>query len=494
MKKPTYRRSRSLLIRGTNSRIPYRELRDYYQSENNYRSGHVTKSEATRQYCRRLQNMTREFENFTNENFAYVDVANGHLDSNSGQIDVEINQHNAFETEQNLSLCENSGSNIHEYSKSSRRNTVNDNSSSDFALNNEVRSEKERHSLRNDISTDNTNSFDAIRQHVTQNEDSCTCCDNVCFYYSLHQKRKRRSNDSNYNSKRRPPLVYEDPRSDNALPMSIIGLVILIIYLILGMIVFHGVEQNGAVRVTSENDFLLFDFIQEWLERTYNSEFANVTEFLAGALQQLRQNSTELEKFWESKLGKETIWTWPNALFYSFTVITTIGYGNIVPTTAFGKALTIFYGIFGIPLFFSVVSYWGEIVHQLLVKFEKVFLLWSKTLAKSIPTHIRKVIVIFLFLIVFYGLFVLVAACLIDIFRHDEMDFVTSCYFCYVTITSIGFGDYTLLTYDATFTTWLSYIGFMFYVFLSAVGLAGVVIFRVYSCSENYILLADEVS
>ena len=170
------------------------------------------------------------------------------------------------------------------------------------------------------------------------------------------------------------------------------------------------------------------------------------------------------------------------------------GYGNIVPTTSLGKTITIIYGIVGVPLFFSVVSYWGEIVHQLLVKFEKLLLLRSKTVAKSIPTQSRKIIVIIIFLLIFYGLFVFVAATLIDTFRQDEMGFVTSLYFCYITISSIGFGDYSLLTYDDTLATWLSYFSFMLYVFLSAVGLAGVVIFRVYSCTDNYVLLADEIS
>ncbi len=168
-----------------------------------------------------------------------------------------------------------------------------------------------------------------------------------------------------------------------------------------------------------------------------------------------------------------------------------LGYGNIVPTTDMGKIVTIFYGIVGIPLFFSTVSTWGEIVHQLLVKFEKYLLNWSKTFAKSIPTQWRKIMVISLFLLLFYNMFVVLAAVFIDMFREDELDFITSCYFCYVTISSIGFGDYTLLTYDHDISTWISYFGFMFYVFLSAVGLAGVVIFRVYSCNDNYVILTE---
>ena len=50
-----------------------------------------------------------------------------------------------------------------------------------------------------------------------------------------------------------------------------------------------------------------------------------------------------------------------NSIFFSFTLVSTIGYGNTVPLTSAGKVFAIFYLIFGIPLgayAFGFISSW----------------------------------------------------------------------------------------------------------------------------------------
>jgi hypothetical protein len=71
----------------------------------------------------------------------------------------------------------------------------------------------------------------------------------------------------------------------------------------------------------------------------------------------LMENEKIEDKDKPSLLVREDVWNYPNALLYSTTVITTIGYGNITPKSNLGKILTIFYAFIGIPLMFMFLTY-----------------------------------------------------------------------------------------------------------------------------------------
>ncbi|XP_044727239.1 uncharacterized protein LOC123290922 isoform X1 [Chrysoperla carnea] len=54
-------------------------------------------------------------------------------------------------------------------------------------------------------------------------------------------------------------------------------------------------------------------------------------------------------------------WSFLNSIVYCLTIVTTIGYGHITPATTTGRAITIIYAIFGIPMFLILLADFGKL-------------------------------------------------------------------------------------------------------------------------------------
>ncbi|XP_050690258.1 TWiK family of potassium channels protein 7-like [Eriocheir sinensis] len=59
-------------------------------------------------------------------------------------------------------------------------------------------------------------------------------------------------------------------------------------------------------------------------------------------------------------------WTFAGSFLYSLTVITTIGYGSVAPQTALGRVVTIVYALLGIPLMLLYLSSVGDLLSRAL--------------------------------------------------------------------------------------------------------------------------------
>jgi len=65
-------------------------------------------------------------------------------------------------------------------------------------------------------------------------------------------------------------------------------------------------------------------------------------------------------------------WSWLDSLFFSVVTLTTVGYGNLVPNTNWGKMFTIIYIFLGLGILAGFIAPIGEyIVERRIEKLEK---------------------------------------------------------------------------------------------------------------------------
>ncbi|RUS89147.1 hypothetical protein EGW08_003090, partial [Elysia chlorotica] len=101
----------------------------------------------------------------------------------------------------------------------------------------------------------------------------------------------------------------------------------------------------------------------------------NKEKELAGINKALSEFEVHLAAFYRKRtiIGTNTainasaaLWTEWGAVIYAYSVVTTIGWGNIVPGTLFGRMATIFYGFVGIPLVFTLSSEVGSFTGKMI--------------------------------------------------------------------------------------------------------------------------------
>ncbi|ETN63051.1 hypothetical protein AND_005243 [Anopheles darlingi] len=117
---------------------------------------------------------------------------------------------------------------------------------------------------------------------------------------------------------------------------------------------FESQYKCGVKRVKRE-------FIDQlWL----SSHSQREEDWKLSARNRLRKFEEELQIAFEAGMKSysgNTAWNFVNGVIYSLTVVSTIGYGHISPSTTTGRALTIVYAIIGIPIFLIVLADFGKL-------------------------------------------------------------------------------------------------------------------------------------
>ncbi|KAF7637089.1 hypothetical protein Mgra_00003478 [Meloidogyne graminicola] len=169
-------------------------------------------------------------------------------------------------------------------------------------------------------------------------------------------------------------------KQNNFLPH--IGLILLsLCYVVGGALIFYHLESPTEMDIRRETMNIIEKAKSEMLENIWLSindpnysdeeleEMAlesvdNMSKLLFQAFDTHYVGLTQLQSENSTVQGA---WSITTAIFFTATLLTTIGYGNLVPVTQTGRLFCIFYALFGVPLILITVTDIGKFLSEQIV-------------------------------------------------------------------------------------------------------------------------------
>ncbi|KFM79389.1 Potassium channel subfamily K member 6, partial [Stegodyphus mimosarum] len=133
-----------------------------------------------------------------------------------------------------------------------------------------------------------------------------------------------------------------------------------------------------------------------------------------------------------------TKWTFGNAVFFSATLLTTIGYGHLSPKTPHGKVACMAYVGFGIPLTLFVLACFVDSLMRLSEAYKRT--LFNKLQGFLEPMTIRLIHISSIMLSILVCCFI--APAMIFQRLESEWTYLDALYYCFISLTTVGLGDY----------------------------------------------------
>ncbi|CAH3023940.1 unnamed protein product [Porites evermanni] len=200
--------------------------------------------------------------------------------------------------------------------------------------------------------------------------------------------------------------------------------ILLGIYLLSGAAVFQVLEnENDKLEVQQLNSVKRF-FLKK--HNMTSEDFDFLVERVESAVKHRCGNDPD--QWCTSR------WTYYASVYFTWSVVTTVGYGHLAPSTVGGRVFCMIFALFGIPLNLMVLRHIGDRVNQVISYihyFVETKLLNQKPEVVATKTLIWTLVVLILMLFVGAVLYL----------QEEQWNFLEGVYFCFITFSTIGFGD-----------------------------------------------------
>ncbi|XP_067841414.1 potassium channel subfamily K member 16 [Heptranchias perlo] len=210
---------------------------------------------------------------------------------------------------------------------------------------------------------------------------------------------------------------------------TVILLLVYFVYLFLGAAVFQVLEKQAEAHTRNNFQLAKLKFL------------TNYSCLDGPALERFVQIIINAWEKGVNPTGNSTNpsnWDFSSSFFFAGTVVTTIGFGNLSPSTVGGQVFCVLYALFGVPLNLTFLNHLGRSLNAHLKRLER---------NTQKPGSHRQVMKIFsmAFFLIFGTVLFLVFPPLV--FSYVEgWTYGEGFYFAFITLSTIGFGDYVVGT------------------------------------------------
>ncbi|XP_029317067.1 potassium channel subfamily K member 17-like [Cottoperca gobio] len=201
--------------------------------------------------------------------------------------------------------------------------------------------------------------------------------------------------------------------------------VVYVAYVLIGGVVFWKLEGD-----LGQKDIGLLRLQKKTLLTTYTCLNQKGLEEVA----QVVQDASKVGLSLKGNYTTDGFWKFTSSAVFAATVVTTIGYGNMSPNSTAGQIFCVFFALFGIPLNLVVLNRVGKYMLALERNISDFF---------EGKTKRRRCTRFFVHLVSYLSGSLLFFVMPMIVFQlHEGWTFSQTIYYCFITLSTIGFGDY----------------------------------------------------
>uniref|UniRef100_A0AAZ3NNW5 Potassium channel domain-containing protein n=1 Tax=Oncorhynchus tshawytscha TaxID=74940 RepID=A0AAZ3NNW5_ONCTS len=208
------------------------------------------------------------------------------------------------------------------------------------------------------------------------------------------------------------------------IPSILMLAVLYVAYVLIGGLIFWKLE-GGLVRQEKAR------ILEE--KRSLLDTYPCLNQEALDAIAQVSQYSSKVGLSLKGNQTMDSFWKFTSSAVFAATVVTTIGYGNMSPSTTAGQIFCVFFALFGIPLNMVVLNRVGK---YMLGKTNHRVSNMDYTTWEEIDRFMIHLLSYLSGTALFFVMPMVV-------FKQQEgWSYSQAIYYCFISLSTIGFGDY----------------------------------------------------